>query len=246
MTKILILLGPFVLIVSWFLAGYFQIIDPLYLPSLGDVIKALFNGALFQYQDIWATAYRTIVGFVIAALLAVPLGILIGHFHKAYVSLEFIIDFFRSLPAPALFPLALLLFGIGDTAKIAVAVFVAFWVILVNTIHGVWHTLKLRTNVGKLFGASKFQILRYITFYDALPEIFTGLRTGLSLALILVIVAEVSIGTKFGLGQKIFDSYSSYRIPEMYAYILLIGFLGFSLNWICRRIEKKLIHWSGK
>ncbi|MDD2807644.1 MAG: ABC transporter permease [Patescibacteria group bacterium] len=237
-------IGPLGLVLGWTFFTKFKIITPLYLPSLSETIIALKQIILFHGADFWATSYRAVLGFFIAVFLAVPLGVIIGYYKKVYWSLEFVIDFFRSLPAPALFPLALLFFGIGDASKIAVAAFIAFWIILVNTIHGVWHTSQIRISVGKVFGANSYQSLRYITFYDALPEIFTGLRTGLSLALVLVIVAEMSIGTKLGLGQKIFDSYTAYRIPDMYGYILVVGLLGFLLNKIIRHAEKYFVHWN--
>lgn len=247
MRKLIYFIGPLTILGLWWLVGVFKIIDPLYLPALPDVLKSFV--AIFSSDGLlhlWSTLYRTLWGFALAGLLAIPFGILLGSSKKIYSSVEFIIDFFRSLPAPALFPLFLLFFGIGDAAKIAVAAFIAFWVILVNTIYGVWNASKIRAQVGLVFRASRFQVLKYITVFDALPQIFVGLRIALSLALILVVVTEMFIGTKFGLGQRIFDSYATYRIAQLYAFILIVGLLGYILNKFFVFFEKRIVHWAGK
>ncbi len=237
-------ISPVILLSFWWILGYFEMIDPLYLPSLPSVINSfitiIFSSSL---GDIWSTLYKTIVGFTFSVILAVPVGIVLGVNKKLYAAVEFTVDFFRSLPAPALFPLFLLFFGIGDLAKIAVVAFVAFWVILVNTIYGVWNAPKLRVQVAKVYGASRWQILKEVVLPDAIPQIFVGFRVALSLALVLVVITEMLIGTKFGLGQKIFDSYVTYHIPFLFSYILIIGLLGYILNKLFVFFEKKIVYW---
>jgi len=245
---IIILLGPVALILLWLIIGFLGLIDPLYLPSLPQVFNSLVNSFTLDSElpHLWATLYRTLAGFILAGILGIPLGIFLGSSRKFYLSVEFLIDFSRSLPAPALFPLFLLFFGIGDAAKIAVATFVAFWIILINTICGVRNLSKLRVQVGKVFRASPFQILKEIVIPDAMPQIFVGLRIALSFALILVIVSEMFIGTKRGLGLEIFNSYMTYHIPRLYALIIIVGLLGYALNKIFIFFEKKIVHWAGK
>ncbi len=247
MKKAIFFIGPVGALIFWWLIGANKLIDPLYFPSLPEVVNS-FSSALTKdgFAPLWATTYRTLISFVIAGLFAVPLGIFLGSNKKIYNSLEFLIDFFRSLPAPALFPLFLLFFGIGDGAKIAVAFFVAFWVILINTTYGVWNSSKLRVQVGKVFRATRLQIFKEIIIPDALPQIFVGLRVALSLALIMVVVTEMFIGTSAGLGLEIFNSYASYRIPELYAFILIVGFLGYGLSKGFLFFERKTVHWAGK
>ena len=247
MKKAVFLIGPAIALATWWIIGENKLIDPLYFPSLQEVIGAFANDlAVNGLPHLWATAYRTLISFALAGLSAIPLGIFLGSNRKIYNALEFLIDFFRSLPAPALFPLFLLFFGIGDGAKIAVAFFVAFWIVLINTIYGVWNSSKLRVQVGKIFRATRLQIFREITIPDALPQIFIGLRVALSLALILIVVSEMFIGTSVGLGLEIFNSYASYQIPELYALILIVGFLGYVLNKGFLLLERKIVHWAGK
>lgn len=247
MQRAIFFVGPIGALIAWWFVGVNELVDPLYFPSLAEVVvtfPSVFTNDGFMH--LWSTTYRTLVSFFIASLLAIPAGIFLGSNKQVYSSVEFLIDFFRSLPATALFPLFLLYFGIGDGAKIAAAAFVAFWVILINTIYGVWNASTLRLQVGKVFRATRLQIFREITIPDASPQIFIGLRTALSLALILVVVTEMLIGTNVGLGQEIFDSYASYRIAELYTYIIIIGFLGYGLNKGFLFFEKRTIHWTGK
>lgn len=247
MRKILFFIGPIILLIIWWFLDVFEVIDRLYLPSLSEVSMS-FMAIISSdgYLHIWATTYRAILGFVIAGVAAIPMGVLLGINKKIYQASEFIIDFFRSLPAPALFPLFLLFFGIGDNAKIAVVVFLAFWIILINTIYGVWNSSKLRQQVGLVFRASRFQIIKEIILPDALPQIFVGLRIALSLSLIMIVVTEMFIGTRIGLGQRIFDSYASYRIPELYSFILIVGLLGYIFNKVFIFFERRIIHWTEK
>jgi len=245
LSPLLVLVAIFLI---WHITSMCGLVNNFYLPPLTETVAEIFQSfikgdALFH---LWSTLYKTLVGFIIASLLGIFLGIIIGLNKKLYHHLEVVIDFFRSLPATALFPLFLLFFGIGDSAKIAMIVFIAFWIILINTIYGVWNSSKIRKQVGQVFKASYFQILTNITIPDSLPYIFVGLRTALSLSLMVAVVAEMFIGTKFGLGQKIFDSYIAFRVAQLYAFIIIVGIVGYILNKIFVLFEGKIIHWSGK
>jgi NitT/TauT family transport system permease protein len=243
-----IFLGPILIICVWVLVSVFKLASPLFLPSFFETINTLLillrQGNVFL--DIWATVYRTLTGFFVAGVLGVPLGLLVGNYLKLYKTFEVVIDFFRSLPGTALFPLFLLIFGIGDGSKIATAVFVSLWIILVNSAYGVLYSSKLRQKVGFTLGANRFQIFRDIVLMDALPQVFVGLRTALSISLVVVVVSEMFIGSKFGLGQKIFDAYLTYETTKLYAILLITGLLGYTLNKIFVAFEKKMVHWAGK
>lgn len=142
--------------------------------------------------------------------------------------------------------LPLLLFGIGDSSKIATATFVSLWIILINSIYGVLHSPKVRQKTATTFGASRFQIFRGVVMMDALPQIFVGLRTSLSISLVVVVVSEMVMGSKFGLGQKIFDFYLTYETAKLYAILLVTGLLGYLLNRVIVLFEKRMIHWAGR
>jgi len=145
--------------------------------------------------DFIKTVVRTIYSTAIAAVIAIPLGILLGSSEKVYRSVEFLIDFFRSTPASAMFPLFLVLFGVGDRTKISVAAFGAALVILFNVAYGVMNARKTRILAAKVMGASRIRVLWDVMLLESLPQTFVGLRNGVSLALVIVVVAEMFIGS---------------------------------------------------
>lgn len=244
------LVGVFVFALVWLAIDASHIVRPLFWPTLPSVIYSLWESLSdkigLTLTHLGFSLYRTLLGFLIASILAVPLGILIGLSKKIYSATEILIDFFRSLPVIAVFPLFLLLFGLGEPAKIALAAFFSFWVILVNSIYGVWNASQLRIMVGKVFRATKLQLLKEIIFFDALPQIFIGLRIALSFSLLIVVASEMFIGTKFGIGQVIFDSYMTFRTPQLFAFILIAGILGYILSKCFYVFEKRIVHWVGK
>jgi ABC-type nitrate/sulfonate/bicarbonate transport system permease component len=236
-----------VMVLVWLSISWLGLIQPGYLPHFTDVATKI--GSFFtekELEHLWLTFYRTMAGFFLSGLLAIPIGILIGLNKKTYQSLEVVIDFFRSIPATAMFPLFLLFLGIGDASKIAIAVFISFWIVLLNTIHAVWNVPKQRIQVGQIFKSSKLQMIKNIIVPNALPQIFVGLKISMSLSLIVIVVTEMFIGTKYGLGQLIYESYISFDITGLYAYIIIVGLLGYFLNKIIFIIDEKVIHWADK
>lgn len=246
--KIYHFIGPVVIIALWFLVTYFHLISPLFVASPIDVVKQLADSLVGTalYADIGYTLYRLAFGFLLAVLIGTPLGLLMGYSNRVYHSLEFVIEFCRSVPVTALFPLFLLFFGIGDTAKIAVTAWGAGLIIVVNSMHGVHLGKELRLRAAKTMKVKGFQLFSKVIFPEALPQIMTGYRVALSIALVVVVVTEMFIGTAHGLGHRIIDAQLVYRIPDMYASILLTGVLGFVLNKFLIATEKHVVHWKGK
>jgi NitT/TauT family transport system permease protein len=197
-------------------------------------------------NDIGHTLYRVLVGFAVAAIIGVPLGLLMGYSSKIYNALEFTVEFFRGIPTTALFPLFLLVFGIGDQAKFAVTAWGAGLVILINSMYGVHLGKELRVRVAKTMKVKGFELFRKVIFPEALPQIFSGFRVAISLSLIIVIVTEMFIGTEAGLGKRIIDAQLVYQTADMYAAILMTGVIGFVLNKIMMFIENRVVHWKGK
>jgi len=242
------IIGPILLILVWAVASQLQLVDKFFLPDPFTVIKKLIeligSGAILG--DLFSTLGRVILSFIIALVVGLPLGLFLGRSEKIYRSVEFIIDFFRSTPATALFPLFLLVFGITDKSKIAVAAFASMLIIIFNTAYGVMNAKKSRVLAAQIMGATKAQIFRWILFWESLPQTFIGLRSAISLSLVIIIVTEMFIGTASGLGRKIIDSQITYEISTMYAVILLTGILGYLLNLLFLAVEKRVLHWSGK
>ena len=238
-----------VLLAFWHAASALHWVNPLFLPTPVEVAETLWTQVFVTGEilpDVFATLWRFLSGYAIAVVLGITLGVLMGYSRRIYSMFEFLVDFFRSIPATALFPLFLLFFGIGDEAKIAVVVWSATLIILVNTMYGVRHGSKLRLLVAQTMKTGRWMLFRKVIIPDALPHIFAGLRIALSLGLIVVIVTEMFIGTTVGLGRRIIDAQLVYRVPEMYAAIILTGILGYVLNRLFLWYERKTIHWSGR
>ena len=236
------------LVAIWSLATWLQWVDPVLLPSPIATFKALWqgmNGGALGF-DFVKTVYRTAASTVIAAVIAIPLGIVLGSSEKLYRSLEFVIDFFRSTPASAMFPLFLVLFGVGDETKISVAAFGAILVILFNVAYGVMNARKTRLLAAKVMGASSVRVLFDVTLLESLPQTFVGLRNGVSLALVIIVVAEMFIGSQDGLGHSVFEAQQLFDMPRMYAAIFAAGVLGYGLNLLFLLIERRFVHWAGK
>ncbi|HXL66293.1 MAG TPA: ABC transporter permease [Xanthobacteraceae bacterium] len=247
-TAFLPIVGVAGLLALWSIASYWQWVDPVLLPSPLSTFASLWqgmDGGPLGF-DFVKTVYRTGAATAIAAVIAIPLGIVLGSSERIYRSLEFVIDFFRSTPASAMFPLFLVLFGVGDETKIAVAAFGAILVILFNVAYGVMNARKTRLLAAKVMGASRLRVLFDVTLLESLPQTFIGLRNGVSLALVIIVVAEMFIGSQDGLGHSVFEAQQLFDMPRMYAAIFAAGALGYGLNLLFLLIERRFVHWSGK
>lgn len=245
MKKLYFFLGPLAFVLVWWGTVAFHLIDSFFLPDPSKVFVALFGLLVGDLgKDILATLSRTMQAFIFAVIIGVPLGLLLGKTESVYRSVEFIIDFFRSMPATALFPLFMLIFGITDASKIAAAAFGGLLIILFNTAYGVINSKKIRVLAARLAGASRWQIFRWIVFWESLPQTFVGLRNAISLTLTIVVVTEMFVGTAVGIGRRIIDFQIVFNIPAMYATIIAAGIMGYLLNYLLRALEQRLIHWN--
>ena len=242
------LLGLVVLFAGWALLHASGVVDPVLLPSPTETIAAFWKGMTegTLATDFGKTIGRTIGSFVIALLIAVPLGIVLGASRALYESIEFAIDFFRSTPASAMFPLFLVIFGVGEKTKIAVAAFGAALVILFNVAYGVMGARKQRQLAARVMGAPRWRVLTDVTLLESMPQVFVGMRSGVSLALVIVIVAEMFIGSTDGLGQRVMNAQMIFDMPEMYAAIFAAGLLGYAMNLVFILAERRFVHWGGK
>jgi len=248
MSRLVPFYGVIGLIVFWYVGIWVEIVDPVLLPSPAQAALAIWNGMIDGglLTDFLRTVERTTYSIFIASVVSIPLGIFLGSSERLYRSVEFIIDFFRSTPASAVFPLFLVIFGVGDETKILVASFGAALVILFNVSYGVMNARKTRLLAAKVMGASKVRILIDVMLLESMPQTFIGIRNGVSLALIIVIVAEMFIGSVDGLGYRIIDAQMLFEMPDMYAAIFVAGALGYGFNLLFLIIEQRFVHWSGK
>jgi NitT/TauT family transport system permease protein len=240
-----ITLGVF--IAAWWSITSLKWINPLFIPRFGDFLNSIWDTLLTGpfYYDVVKTSYRALIGLMLSSMVGIPLGLLFGRAPRLYLFFEWPVDFLRSVPSSALFPLFILFFGIGDMSKAAVVFYGCSLVLLVNAAYGAKPSREKqdRVNMLRSFGATRYQILRFAVLMDAMPHIMAGLRISVSLSLVLVIVTEMFLGATSGLGRRIYDAYLSYNIPEMYAVIVLLGILGYLANKIVIHLEARIAFW---
>lgn len=241
-----ILIGPIIAVILWWILHETQLFSSFLLPNPWTVTKEFLSiiKDIEILRDMLATLSKTFFAISTAAIIGIPLGLLLGRSQTYYESVEFLIDFLRSTPAAAMFPLFLLFFGIGDVSKIALAAFASFVIILFNTAHGVMNASKERMLAVKIMGATSYQQFKHVLLWESLPQTLIGLKSALSVSLVLIVVTEMFIGTTNGLGKKIIDAQISYQIPNMYAIILLTGTMGYLLNKLINFGENKFIRWQ--
>jgi|Deesub1362A_J573_1020465.scaffolds.fasta_scaffold00115_30 ABC-type nitrate/sulfonate/bicarbonate transport system permease component len=224
---------------------YFGLVNPIFLPAPSKIfltiIKLLQSGELITHTTI--SLYRAILGFLLAAIIAVPHGILIAWFNTVEDLTNPLVELFRPIPAVALIPVAILWFGIGNLSKIMIIAFACYFPIILNTISGVRQVDVNLLKVAKLFGANRLQTLTKIVLPSAFPSIMTGLRLSLAVSLILLIVTEM-IGARSGLGLMIIEAEYTFKTDKMFAGIFTIGFIGFFFNEIMVRVERRLTRWK--
>jgi len=248
LARLIPFIGPLLMFVIWDLVVRFGLIKAILLPpplaTLQTLVTGLAGGPLLT--DFAVTVWRTLQAFLISAIVGVPLGVLLGSNERAYRSVEFLIDFFRSTPSSALIPLFLLIFGTSDVNKVAIAAFGALLIVVFNSAYGVLNARKQRVMAARVMGASRWRIFCDVLVWESLQPSFVGLRSAVSMALVIVVVAEMFIGSDSGLGHRIIDAQQVLNVKSMYAAILAAGMLGYALNIVFLLLERRIVHWSGR
>jgi NitT/TauT family transport system permease protein len=233
------------LLVFWEVLPRTGLVDRVFLPPLSEVLQTwwqlMLSGELTSH--ISASLARSVSGYFLAVLIGIPVGLMIGWYTLAGDLLNPVIEVFRNTAPLALLPVFTLILGIGETSKIAVVIYGCLWPILLNTTSGVRNVDPLLIKSAKSLGLSPFQIFQKVILPAAIPSIFIGLRLAASLSILVLIAAEM-IGAKAGLGFLINYSQFSFQIPNMYAGIITISFIGYLINAVLIRIEKKFSNWK--
>ncbi|MFR9709622.1 ABC transporter permease [Paenibacillus sp. MB22_1] len=238
----IVLIGLFLL---WEAAPRLGLVDPAFLPPFTEVVRSLVHlitsGELLQHFS--ASIVRSLTGFLLALIVAIPLGLIIGWYPTARELLNPILELFRNTAALALLPVFMLLLGIGETSKIAIVLFACAWPILLNTIAAVGNVDPLLIKSAKSMKLSSSKLFLKVILPASVPTIFTGIRMAGTGAILVLIAAEM-VGAKEGLGYLITYSQYNFEIPKMYAGILAISLLGLIINYGLVSLERKLSKWN--
>jgi ABC-type nitrate/sulfonate/bicarbonate transport system permease component len=201
-----------------------------------QVVTPSFWTAVGQTLEGWA------VGLLLATLIGVPLGLVIGSVPVLYHALRVPIEFLRPVPSVALVPLAILVFGLGLSTKVFLVVFAALWPLLLQTIYGVQDVDPVAMDTMRSFGVGRLRRLVLVTLPSASPYIATGLRLSSSVALILAITAELVVGAP-GLGSQMTAAANGNSTAVVYALIVATGALGWALSAAIRQAERRALAW---
>lgn len=237
---------PLLLFSMWQVAYSLKLVSPTLLPSIWKVFRALLDlvlsGSIFP--DFGMTVLRMGAGLGLAAVIGVSLGLAMGTFRPVYYATVPAVDFFRSVPVTTLYPIFVLGLGVSHASKIGMVFTASVFVIALNSAYGVLQSNKVRAQMAQLYGASAFQVFRWVVFFDALPQTMIGLRIALSYSLIVEILCEMFMGSQLGLGQRVIEAFTTYAIDQLFALVLFTGAFGFLLNRLFVFVEGKVVPWS--
>ncbi len=209
-------------------------------PSRGGRLAWLFSGEL--PHDAVASLGRVVLGFVVGAGLAVPLGLLMGAFDGAYRYINPLVQVLRPIPPIAYIPLSILWFGLGNPPAIFLIALGAFFPVLMSTIAGVRHVDAIYVRAARSLGAKGATLFFRVVLPAASPHILTGIRVGVGVAFIVVIVAEM-IAVNDGLGYRILEAREFFWSDKIVAGMLSIGLLGLGLDTLVSRLSDHLLRW---
>ena len=220
-------------------------INPTVFPPLDAILSALWqgltSGALLD--DIAISLQRSGIAFAAAVGLALPVGLFMGQIRAVEQALDPILQFFRQTSALALYPVFILLLGLGEASKVFVIFWATLFPILLATIGGVKEVDRKLIEMAATFGASRATIFRRVVLPASVPSIFVGLRLSATTALLLLIAAEM-IGANKGLGFQVMNAQYNFQIPQMFAAILLLATLGLTANALLVTLQRRLCRWA--
>jgi ABC-type nitrate/sulfonate/bicarbonate transport system permease component len=215
----------------------FQRAAELWLPGANGVLTPSMLG------DVLPSLGRVLLGFGISVVLAISLGVAIGLSRKFGDYVDPIIQFLRAVPPPALIPIFLVLFGTGDEMRVLLIAFGTAWPILLNTIEGVRSIEELKYETATVFRIGFVDRLIRIVLPGASPKILAGVRTSLSLGLILMVISEM-VAASSGIGFSIVQAQRGFGFLNMWAGIVLLGVIGFLLNTALTYVERRILAWQ--
>jgi ABC-type nitrate/sulfonate/bicarbonate transport system permease component len=234
---------PVAILAAWQLWTV-QAQDPFF-PRLSTILVEFRHMWLFSQFElhIVPSLVRILAGFGIAVVLGIAIGIPLGLSRWGRIIAMPHIEWWRAMPPPALLPISIvLLHSIGNRQKIAFIAFFCFFPILLNTIDGVRGLDPTMFDTAKSYGVGRFARIRRIVLPGALPQIFAGLRTSMSLAVIMMVLTEYFSSTS-GVGYVLLISKNTLQLVTMWSAILLIGVLGYLLNLALILVERRVLAW---
>jgi ABC-type nitrate/sulfonate/bicarbonate transport system permease component len=215
-----------------------------YFPPLGAVLeqfRTLWMGPRF-FSDVIPSLQRLMAGYALACVAGIALGIPVGIYRPVRRAAEPVLEFFRAVPPVAMIPLLIVSMGFGDAMKVTIIVAGAIWPILLNTVEGIKAVDPVLDETCRTYQIRGAARLRHFIIPSAMPQIVVGMRLGLSIGIVLMVISEM-FAAMDGLGSAIIYFQRSYEIPQMWSGVVMLGLFGFALSMVFRLFEKRVLGW---
>ncbi len=215
-----------------------------FFPPLSKILNKTWNLWVFHHTltDLLPSLRNLLAGFGIAFVLGVALGLTLSATPRLLAAIEPELEFLRAIPAVALIPVAIIALGLGDSMRITIIAFGAIWPILLNTIAGAQSLDPVARDVSAAFALRRSTRIFTVRLPAAAPQILAGARTSLSIAIVLVVVSEITGATR-GVGFFVLAAQRDYAITNMWTGMIVLGIVGYLLSLIFRLIEARVLHW---
>nr|WP_081157872.1 ABC transporter permease [Ensifer aridi] len=232
-------------LVLWQVSSSQGWVNPAVFPSLDVILAALWDGIASGalLDDIAISLQRSGIAFASAVAIGIPLGLFMGQVKAIEQALDPLLQFFRQTSALALYPVFILLLGLGETSKVFVIFWATLFPTLLSTIGGVKEVDTKLIEMARTYGAGRLTTFRRVVLPASVPAIFVGLRLSATTALLLLIAAEM-IGANKGIGFQVMNAQYNFQIPLMFAAILLLALLGLAANAVLVLLQRRLCRWS--
>jgi ABC-type nitrate/sulfonate/bicarbonate transport system permease component len=236
--------SPVLLLLLWELLARAGMLDVRFFPAPSSIIDTFAHvvkdGSL--WVDTRASLQRLLWGFLLGGIPALLLGVAMGLYRPLRALVEPLVAATYPVPKSAIFPLILLIFGLGEMSKIVMVATGVFYPVLINSATGVLEINKIYLDVGRNFRASRWQVFRTIALPGAIPHIMSGIKLGVGMGLILIAIAEM-IGAKSGLGYMIWNAWEILSVETMYVGLIVIAVLGFLFSAVLNEVERLIVPW---
>ena len=240
-----VLVSPAIAILGWELLAAVGILKPNYVPAPSQLAPHLFG--LLAGGELWPhlmmTLYRLSLSFLFALVPALLLGLSLGMSRNLRLALEPLMNSLYAIPKIALLPLVMLILGVNERTLIFTSALTSFVQMTVSTTGGVLAVERTVLDAGKNYGATGWRLFRYVLLPSALPDIFTGMRIGLGLTLVLVIAVELTAAQQ-GLGAFIWTAGQTFSAKNLFSAFIVIGILGWTLTCGLERLGRWLMPWQ--
>lgn len=230
----------------WWLTAVSGVMGNKPLPTPADVLEATWIGLRAPeglLVDIRLSVLRVLIGVAVGGALALPCGFLLAWFPTLRAMFDPIVNFCRALPPIALSPLVIVYFGIGESARLYVLIWAAFFASIVVLYEGIAAVDDIHVRAGRALGASELEIFRRVIVPATVPQLFVALRVSLGVCWATLVAAEL-IAAQRGLGASIQKAGNFFRIDDIYAGIILIGLCAVLMDYVVRLVQRRAVRWQ--